>query len=240
MNPTTGKKVAILQSNYIPWRGYFDLIGAVDEFIFYDEMQFTKNDWRNRNKIKTPQGPVWLSIPVGKDIHRRIMDVTFADTSWCQKHWQTLEANYKRAPYFAEIAAWLAPFYQDPQTTNLSVFNQRLIARIAAYLGLGTRLTSSLDYDLGEGKTERLVNLCRQAGAKTYISGPAAKDYLDVALFDKEGMNVEWFSYAGYADYPQLWGDFIPDVSILDLLFNCGPQAIRFMKCGQAKEGPTT
>ena len=224
-----GKRVAIVQSNYIPWKGYFDMIASVDEFILYDDMQFTKNDWRNRNRIKTPQGVQWLTIPAGDDIHRRIRDVAL-DSRWQAKHWKTLEANYRRAPHFAEVAAWLEPLYVARAHPDLSAANRCFIEAICAYLRIPTRISNSWDYDLGEGKTERLARLCLQAGATEYVSGPAAKEYIDGAVFAGSGIELTWFDYAGYQPYPQLWGPFAHDVSVLDLLFNCGRDAHRHMK----------
>lgn len=223
------KKIAILQSNYIPWKGYFDMIAAVDEFILYDDMQFTKNDWRNRNKIKTPNGVEWLSVPVGQDISRRIRDVEISNHTWQKKHWRTLEANYRRAPYFKEIAAWLEPIYLEQSFKYLSVLNRALIEAVCVYLGIKTKISNSWDYQLIEGKTERLVDLCMKAGGTEYISGPAAKDYIEEHLFESRDIKITWFDYADYPEYPQLWGDFIHGVTILDPLFNIGKNAPNFM-----------
>ncbi|AYC33295.1 hypothetical protein D3880_13455 [Pseudomonas cavernae] len=224
------KKIAILQSNYIPWKGYFDMIAAVDEFIIYDDMQFTKNDWRNRNKIKTPKGLEWISIPVGQNIERRIREVTIPDCRWQQKHWRTLEANYRRAPFFQEIATWLEPLYLQASHENLSALNRSFIEGICYYLGITTKISNSWDYNLIDGKTERLADLCTQAGGSEYISGPAAKDYIDGKYFSERNIKLTWFDYAGYTEYPQLWGDFSQGVSILDLLFNCGTASPRYMR----------
>jgi hypothetical protein len=224
-----GKRVAILQSNYIPWKGYFDMIASVDEFILYDDMQYTKNDWRNRNRIKTPQGVQWLTIPVGDHISRRIRDVTL-DAHWQGKHWKTLEANYRRAAHFDEIAQWLRPLYLEESHADLSGANRRFIEAVCGYLHIPTVITNSWDYELGQGKTERLAGLCRQAGASEYVSGPAAKDYIDASVLTGAGIELTWFDYSGYPVYPQLWGAFAHDVSILDLLFNCGRGARRYMK----------
>jgi hypothetical protein len=224
------KKVAIVQSNYIPWKGYFDLIAAVDEFILYDDVQFTKNDWRNRNRIKTPKGLEWLSIPVGQDISRRIRDVELPERRWQEKHWKTLEANYGRAAHFAEVAALLEPLYLERRHAHLSALNREFIETICGYLGIATRISYSWDYALVEGKTDRLVALSAQAGAGEYISGPSAKSYLDERAFAAQGVRLTWFDYAGYPEYPQLWGAFAHEVSILDLLFNCGKDAPRYMR----------
>jgi hypothetical protein len=227
------RRVAILQSNYIPWKGYFDLIASVDEFILYDDVQFTKNDWRNRNVIKTPAGLQWLSIPAGQDISRRIRDVGIADARWRRTHWKTLQANYARAACFAEAAAVLEPLY-DRAETQLSAINRAFLEGICGFLGIGTKIAYSWDYALEGDRNERLVSLCRQTGATTYVSGPAARAYLQPELFARAGVAVEWFDYVGYEPYPQLWGEFAHGVSIVDLLFNCGAQAPRYMKMGAA------
>lgn len=226
------KKVAILQSNYIPWKGYFDMIAAVDEFILYDDMQYTRRDWRNRNRIKTPSGLIWLTVPVKvKGRYTQTIRETEIDGSeWASAHWKSLELNYRRAPHFAEVAAWLEPLYLAESYGTLSVLNRRLLEAVCGYIGIGTRLTNSWDYVLAEGKTERLVELCVQAGASEYISGPAARDYIEPAHFEQAGIKLTWFDYQGFPVYPQLWGDFTHETTILDLLFNCGPSAKNFLR----------
>lgn len=226
------KKIAILQSNYIPWKGYFDLIAAVDEFILYDDMQYTRRDWRNRNLIKTPQGTQWLSIPVqvkGK-YHQTIRETELTDTDWMGKHWKTLCQNYRRAPHFEEVTAIFEPIYANHGYTHLSPLNRDFIEAVCRYLGIKTRITNSWDYALAEGKSERLAELCLQAGGTEYISGPAAKDYIETEAFSSRGLGLHWFEYGGYPEYPQLWGEFTHGVTILDLLFNCGKNAPEYMK----------
>jgi hypothetical protein len=226
------KKVAILQSNYIPWKGYFDMIAAVDEFILYDDMQYTRRDWRNRNLIKTPQGPQWLTVPVsvkGK-YHQKIRETEIDGVDWAAAHWKALVQNYRRAPHFAEIAAWLEPIYLSEEFSHLSQLNRRLIEAVCSYLAIKTTISNSWDYTLRDGKTERLADLCVQAGGSEYISGPAAKDYIEDKVFADMGVKLTWFDYAGYPEYPQRWHDFSHGVSILDLLFNCGKQAPRYMR----------
>lgn len=226
------KKIAIVQSNYIPWKGYFDLIAAVDEFILYDDVQFTRRDWRNRNLIKTPRGAQWLTVPVqSRGRYRQTIRETEIDgTDWAAKHWQTLSRNYARATHFDETAAWLAPLYNDRSHALLAPLNRAFIEAICGQLGIDTRISDSADYRLAEGKTERLVSLCEQAGGTEYLSGPAARDYLDPAAFEDRGIGLTWFDYDGYPPYPQLWGEFTHRVSILDLLFNCGKDAGRHMR----------
>ena len=226
------KKIAILQSNYIPWKGYFDMIAAVDEFIIYDDMQYTRRDWRNRNKIKTPQELMWLTVPVrvkGK-YHQIIRETEISSTDWASMHWKTLVQYYSRAPKFDEIAVWLEPLYLGESFTHISQLNRCFIEAICNYLGIRTIIKNSWDYALIDGKTERLVDLCMQAGGTEYISGPAAKNYVDEMLFVDKGIKLTWFDYVGYPEYPQLWGNFVHGVTILDLLFNCGKDAPRYMR----------
>jgi hypothetical protein len=225
------KKVAIIQSNYIPWKGYFDLIAAVDEFIIYDDMQYTRRDWRNRNRIKTARGVQWLTVPVkvkGK-YHQKIRETEIDGAAWAQDHWRTLCLNYRRAPHFAAIADWIEPYYRRAHS-HLSDLNRALIEAVCGFLGIRTKLSNSWDYQLMDGKTERLANLCIQAGAAEYISGPAARDYIDPEVFNAAGIKLTWFDYSGYPEYTQLWGGFDHGVSILDLLFNCGHDAPRYTK----------
>jgi len=224
------KKVAILQSNYIPWKGYFDLIAAVDEFIIYDEVQFTKNDWRNRNMIKTPKGREWLSIPVGSHISRPIHEVLLNDSKWQIRHWKTLVTNYARSRHYSEIATLLEPVYQSNVYTHLSSLNRDLIILVCSYLGIATTISDSREFAVSGDRTERLVRLVQLAGGTEYISGPAAKAYLDATAFEAAGIGLTWFNYDGYPTYPQLWGNFVHGVSVLDLLFNCGTTSPRYMR----------
>lgn len=226
------KKVAIVQSNYIPWKGYFDIIAAVDEFILYDDMQYTRRDWRNRNRIKTPQGIQWLTVPVrvkGK-YHQTIRETEIDGVGWASAHWKSLCHSYRKAAYFDAVAEQLEPLYLQAHYTHLSQLNRTLIEWVCAQLGINTKISNSWDYNLGDRKTERLVDLCRQAGGSEYISGPAARDYLCESAFSDSGLKLTWFDYSGYPEYPQLWGEYQHGVTILDLLFNCGKEAPRYMK----------
>ena len=226
------KKVAILQSNYIPWKGYFDMIAAVDEFILYDDMQYTRRDWRNRNQIKTPQGVQWLTVPVqakGK-YHQKIKDTELNGSDWAATHWNTLTQNYRRADHYDEIATWLEPLYLNGVYTHLSHLNRCFIEAVCDYLNINTVISNSWDYKLHEGKSERLADLCAQAGGTEYISGPAAKDYIEESVFTDQGIKLTWFDYSDYPEHPQLWGDFTHGVTILDLLFNCGKDTSNYMK----------
>ena len=218
--------VAVVQSNYIPWKGYFDIIHDVDLFIFYDDVQYTKNDWRNRNRIKTPSGPEWLTIPVGKSENRLICEVGLSDNSWSQKHWATLRQNYRRAPFFAEYEVVLEEFYLGRRWASLSELNQQFIQTVAREcLGIETRFRDSREYSPIGSKLDRLLDLLRKAGATRYVSGPAAKTYIDAERFLAAGIELVWKSYEGYPEYPQFYPPFVHGVSVLDLLFHKGPSA---------------
>lgn len=226
------KSIAIVQSNYVPWKGYFDLIASVDELVLFDDMQYTRRDWRNRNRIKTPQGLQWLTIPVevkGKYL-QKICETRVSDSVWAVNHWKTLCHNYARAEFFDACKPVLEALYLECRDPLLSRINHRFLHEICQLLGIGTKLTWSMDYRLCEGKTERLVDICKQAGATRYLSGPSAREYLDEALFQSAGIEVAWMDYSGYRPYRQLFGPFEHSVSILDLLFNEGPNARSFLK----------
>jgi hypothetical protein len=226
------KKVAILQSNYIPWKGYFDIIAAVDEFIIYDDMQYTRRDWRNRNKIKTPLGIQWLTVPVqvkGK-YHQTIRETEITGVDWARHHWKALVQNYGRALNFRSVAKIFGPLFLQCRHTHLSALNRELIETVCGYLGITTKISNSWDYTLIDGRTERLADLCAQAGGTKYVSGPAARSYIEESIFVDRGIQLCWFDYADYPEYPQLWGAFTHGVSILDLLFNCGEESRFYMK----------
>lgn len=225
------KRVAILQSNYIPWKGYFDIINSVDEFIFYDEVQYTKNDWRNRNKLKSADGIKWITIPVKHSTNQSINEIDILHPSWTKKHFNTLVNYYSKAPFFKEYYSFFADLYNRAASIEkLSVINHLFITEICKLLNIDTKLSSSSDYILNEGKTERLVSLCKQAQADIYLSGPAAKDYLNEKLFTSDNITVEWMDYSGYPEYEQLYPPFEHGVSILDLLFSVGSDAPKYMK----------
>jgi hypothetical protein len=226
------KRVAIIQSNYIPWKGYFDIIQSVDEFILLDEVQYTRRDWRNRNLIKTSQGPQWLTIPVDvkSNFTIAIDQVKIADPAWGRKHWTTITNNYSRSEYFKEYKDQFADIYLNQKETYLSRINLNFITLVNTLLGIKTRISWSRDYNAPVGKTERLLSLCKATGASEYLSGPAAQGYLDEELFRSNGVAVSWMDYSNYPEYRQLFPPFVHGVSILDLLFNEGKNATRFMK----------
>lgn len=224
------KKVAVIQSNYIPWKGYFDIIHDADLFIFHDDLQYTKNDWRNRNKIKTAQGTTWLSIPVGTREDRLICEVELNDSSWNRKHWNMIKQFYSKAPYFKKYLSFFEHVYLDSNWTNLSQLNQFLIHGISKeFLGIQTEFMDSRAFNLKLKKMDRLIELLQAANATLYISGPSAKAYIDENIFSQAGIKLIYKDYSGYPEYQQLFPPFEHAVSILDLLFNCGPDAPYFI-----------
>lgn len=220
------KRIAIVQSSYIPWRGYFDLISQVDEFVLFDNVQYTKRDWRNRNQIKTIEGLKWLSIPVQvkQKFTQLIKDVVVCDNTWADKHWRAIELNYRRSPFFLEIANHIRFLYLEAKKMHkLSEINYLMIKTICDMLGIKTKLTWSMDYEVTTNdKNQRLIQICKAANASDYLSGPAAKCYIEESTFKEQNITVEYMSYNNYPVYTQRFQGFVPAVSILDLLFNVG------------------
>jgi hypothetical protein len=224
------KKVAIIQSNYIPWKGYFDIIHDVGLFILDDNLQYTKHDWRNRNKIKAPQGVHWLTIPVGSNSHKLICEVEIKDTYWANKHWRQIEHCYAKAPYFKRFESFLKYVYLEAKWDNLSALNHFLIKTIATdFLGIETEFKDSREYHTIGAKLDGLMDLLQKAEADVYVSGPAARNYIDEQRFVDSGIELVYKDYSGYPEYPQLFPPFEHQVSILDVLFNCGPDAPFFI-----------
>lgn len=220
------KSIAILQSNYIPWKGYFDLIRSVDTFVIYDEVQYTKNDWRNRNQIKTANGPAWLTIPVRQlSLSQKIYETEVSLPNWNAKHWNTLKTNYAKAKHFGTYGPLFEHIYKNISTPFLSEINLTFIKAINEILNIKTEIIDSRELQLEGDRNERLLDAVKKLNGTRYISGPSAKSYLDESLFNNEGISVDWISYAGYPEYEQLFPPFVHAVSVLDLIFNMGPDA---------------
>jgi hypothetical protein len=222
----TMKRVAVIQSSYIPWKGYFDIIHDVDTFVFYDDVQYTVRDWRTRNRIKTANGVRWLTIPAGGDRNRLICDVRLPSDGWPRQHWQTISQAYRKAPFFARYRDALEEIYLGRAWDWLSEFNQHLTCVIATrFLGIQCEFIDSRSFDAQGKKLERMLDVLRKVGATTYVSGPSARSYLDSDAFDAAGIKLVYKSYAGYPEYPQLYPPFEHAVSVLDLLFMTGDKA---------------
>ncbi len=217
-------KVVILQSNYLPWKGYFDLINDADVFCFYDEVKYTKNDWRNRNKIYSKNGLQWLSVPINKDAVKQKISEVELPADWQQTHYNSLKMTYGRAPFFNDLEVLMKDLFIGKKFSRLSEFNQYSIKTIASYLGIKTRFVDSGDYELKGDRVERLINLLKDIGATVYISGPAAKDYLtgQEHFFSDNNIELTYKDYSGYPEYKQLIDPHEKYVSVVDLIANVG------------------
>ena len=226
-----GKRVAAVQSSYIPWKGYFDIINSVDEFVLFDSVQYTRRDWRNRNRIKTPNGLRWLTVPVHTKGHYYdpVSAVTISDPSWRHRHWRSIHSSYRRARCFTGYASFFEALYEEATDTHLSRVNYRFLRAISNLLGIKTPFSWSMDHDLPPGANERLIELCARLGATTYVSGPTARAYLDTEMFRQHGVDVVFLDYSGYPPYEQLFPPFDHHVSIIDLILNVGADAPRYL-----------
>ena len=228
-------KVAILQSNYIPWKGYFDIINSVDLFVWYDNVQYTPRNWRNRNRIKTSNGTIWLSVPCDGTQGMTIEDVRILGDAWRNKHWTALEQAYARAPHFDEYRELFAELYLEGTDEFLSSLNRTFIERICrGPLEVDTPFRDACEFPVTGIGQERILGILEAVSATTYVSGPAGKNYIDPNLFEERGITIEWMEYSKYPEYPQLHGAFEHGVSILDLLFNVGPDASKYIWGPQA------
>lgn len=241
MLKTPQKVVFLSQSNYLPWKGFFDLLYHSDEFIIYDESQYTKNDWRNRNKIKTPHGLQWLTIPVyQRQLKQRILDTEVTSSKWRIKHWKSIKQNYAKAPFFEQLEPIFKEAYQNADFKYLSNINLHFLTLIIALLGIKINISYSHDYQLKGNKNERLVDLCTKLNASCYLTSPSAKNYLDESLFEAVNIPVRYINYDHYPSYPQLYGAFEHQVSILDLLFHKGNNSLKYIITKNTKSYPTS
>lgn len=226
------KKIVITQSNYIPWKGYFDAINLCDVFVVYDDMQFTKRDWRNRNQIKTQGGLKWLTIPVevkGK-FFQKINETVIADKSWNKSHLELVKQSYNKAKHYKEVVGFVEELYLNCNFDYLTDVNLHFITAINNFLGITTPIKLSSEFVLDDERTQRLVNICTELKGTDYYSGPAAKAYMDESKFSDKQIQVHYFDYSGYPEYEQINGEFTHGVSILDLIFNTGANAKQFMR----------
>ena len=212
------KTGVILQPSYIPWRGYFDLIHDADVFVFYDDVQYDKHGWRNRNRIKTAQGPQWLTIPTNASDKVLIKDAVIAQRDWARKHIATLRQSYARAPFLEETLGVFEPVVREP-CERLADVTIALTIALARCLGIEhTRFVRSSELGVGGGKTERLVNILQHLGCDRYVSGPSARDYLVPSQFEEAKIQLDYKVY-DYPAYEQLHAPYEPAVTVLDLLF---------------------
>lgn len=223
----------ILQSNYLPWAGYFDLIDACDIFVFYDLVQYTKNDWRNRNIIRSNNSFIWLTVPCGSSISRSIIDVQVVGNEWRRKHLRSLEQGYKKTPFFEEVYSMVDLVVSDTSEMRLSEINQRLIRSFVNYCNIKTEIVS-IDklgsIDLSGNPTMRLIEICNFLNVSNYISGPSAHNYLDLELFSERSIDVSFFRYPNYSNGLAFRTENEPNISFVDALFRYGPYALDVLR----------
>lgn len=225
------KCVGIIQSNYIPWRGYFDFMDDVDLFIYLDDVQYTIRDWRNRNKIKTRDGLIWVTVPVifSRNNIENIEGVKIDySQKWVEKHINSIRHAYSKSPYFKQYAEAFFDIL-NKRFETISELNVTINNWVMQHLAIKTRISMSSDFSPVGSKTDRLIDILKKTGATSYLSGPSAKGYIEVEKFKEAGIGLEYKVYE-YPDYPQLHGSFEPHVSVLDLLFNCGPDSKKYLK----------
>jgi WbqC-like protein family len=224
-------RISIIQSCYIPWKGFFDLVSRCDEYVIFDSAQFVKRHWHNRNKIRTERGLEWLTIPViskGRFL-QPIQDVEIAEP-WAERHWRSIELAYRRSAYFEPFAPLVRNWYERAEKEHrLTEVNMIFLSELAQLFGITTRFSRDSTYPAEGRKSERLLAIAQGAGASHYLSGPSAKSYLDESLFASAGISVEWMSYDSYPPYSQPYQPFEHAVSVLDVIFNTGPEARNFV-----------
>lgn len=216
------KKGIITQSNYIPWKGFFYSLSKVDLFVIYDDMQYTRRDWRNRNKLINQNGPKWVSIPVDVkgNYEIKIKDVKASSESWKKEHLNFIRENYRKAPNFKTLFQILEEMFHNAPGVYLTEINEYFIREINKILSIDVEIKRSSEFDLAEERNERLINICLDSGIEKYYSGPAAKAYMDLDLFKNKGLDVEFWDYSIFKEYTQQWAGFEHGVSVLDFLLN--------------------
>ena len=225
--------VSIHQPQYLPWLGYFDKIEQSDVFVFLNDVQFKKNEWQNRNKIKTSDGWQWLSVPVIHRFTQKISEVEINNTvQWGRKHLNALVTHYSKAPFFKDYIDFFVQAYSQ-EWKYLADINVHVIKYLVEALGLtDKKLVLASELETREGSSERLIDICQKLGGDVYLSGKDGAKYMDVELFKQEGIQVLFQNYE-HPRYDQLYGDFEPLLSVIDLLFNCGPDSLSILKKGE-------
>jgi hypothetical protein len=224
-------RVAVHQPQYLPWSGLFDKIDQADLFVVLDNVQYQKNEWQNRNRIKTPQGWRWLTVPVHYEFPQRLRDVRVAETGWQRTHWRTLTQSYRKAPYFDRCAPVLEPLYTARWSWLVDLALAGM-ASLASALGMEWAPRLASEMTLTEHPNQRLIDICREVGADRYLAGSGSRHYLDLSAFERAGITVEVQQFT-HPVYPQLYTPFEPGLSVVDLLFNCGPESLTRLRASR-------
>ncbi|MBN1493687.1 MAG: WbqC family protein [Candidatus Omnitrophica bacterium] len=225
---------AIHQPQYMPWLGYFDKIDKADVFILLDDVQFKKNEWQNRNKIRTAQGWQWITVPVLHDFGQKINTVHIDNNKkWRHDHLRAIELSYGKAPYYGRYKDFIDELYKT-EWFSLAKLNTFIIDKIVGFLGIGTKLVLASDFNIQAESTQRLIDLCRAVGADTYLAGADGHKYMDVELFRSSGIVMQTQQYE-HPVYPQLWckkdgSGFVSHMAIIDVLFNHGDKSLEIIQ----------
>ena len=225
-------KIIITQSNYIPWKGYFTTMKKATHIILYDDAQYTRRDWRNRNKIITQKGPTWLTIPIdvkGK-FDQKVNEAKVKNNQWPIDHWNKIRENYKKAPCFKQYSKYFEDIYlkQLPKYEYLSDINRIMLKECINLLDIKIEVLDSRDFDIRGGKTGKLINICKDLEANEYFTGPAAKGYMEESLFDENNIKLTYYDLENFPEYKQMWKGFSHHVSILDMFFNLGDETNKY------------
>jgi hypothetical protein len=231
---TTGAKsmrVTILQPSYLPWLGFFEQMCRSDQFVLYDDVQFTRRDWRNRNRVRVLEGSVWLTVPViQKNKYEQSLLETKIDnsTSWKRKHLETIRCHYSKTPFFDLHFPWCEKIFNSEWNFLLDL-SLETIQYLKGALKINTPLLRSSELGEPGNKTEKLVSICKQLGATQYLSGESARNYISEKDFSDQGIELVYQEYQ-HPEYPQRYEGFVPFLSTIDLLFNCGDKSLGFLK----------
>lgn len=227
--------VAVHQPQYLPWLGYFDKMDRSDVFCYLDNVQYKKNEWQNRNRIKTAKGWQWLTVPVRYRFPQKICEVkTPAESYWQRKHLQALASNYGKAPYFAAVMEFLQPLYER-EWPNLAELNIAITEQLRNWLGIRpNKILRASRMNLSPEPNDRLIDICLAVGADTYLAGAGGAQYMNLDRFAERGISVVFQDFC-HPVYPQRFGDFVSHLSILDLIFNCGPMSLDRVRSGRTQ-----
>ncbi len=225
--------IAIHQPQYLPWLGYFDKMDRADAFCYLDNVQFKKNEWQNRNRLKTAQDWQWLTVPVQYHFPQKINEVTINKVvNWQHKHLQSLVTNYKKAPYFNEYY----PIFElalKQDFDSIADVNIHMITQIREILGINQKpVVRASEISLSEDPTGRLIDICKYFGGDTYLAGQDGANYMDMEQFERSGIKVIAQEFE-HPTYPQCFGEFQSHISIVDLVFNCGPESLAIIRKGR-------
>ncbi|MFC1548570.1 WbqC family protein [Candidatus Omnitrophota bacterium] len=227
-------KIAIHQPQYLPWLGYFDKMDQGDVFVLLDDVQYKKNEWQNRNKIRNAEGWQWITVPVLYEFGQEIKSIRIdRRQNWREKHIKSLELNYSRAPYFEEYFDFFRESLEK-EWEFLVDLNVHFIEYFKETLGIGAKLVKSSTLEMDSSSTERLVDICKHFGANAYLSGSGGEDYLDKDLFKESDITLEFQDYK-HPRYSQIYDGFEPYMSVADLLFCCGDKGLNILREGRKK-----